>query len=286
MVGNTLTDSMKAHLTVDMEGIAGIAHEDQTEAKDADFARARKLMTDEVRAAIEGAKAGGAKEVVVCDAHDTGRNILFEELDSDVVVIEGTPYDLGMMAGISEEFDASFQIGYHAMRDTHAGTIGHTYTYAFAKLRLNGVLLGESGLSAAIAGHFGVPVVMVSGDLHAVKQAQALMPKIVGVPTKEGIGLYGVKTLNPRKACEDIRSGAEEAMRRVGEMKPYVVDAPVTMEVDFTRTIMAQRCAQMPMVERTDDKSVKYQAKDVVDAFRVFDAMSMICSAARGEGLL
>lgn len=277
---------MKVHFTVDMEGIAGLAHEDQADTKGIDFARMRLLMTREVQAAIDGVKAGGATDIVICDAHDTGRNLIVEELDEDVVIIEGSGYDLGMMAGITNEFDASLQIGYHAMRDTHAGTIGHTYTYSFAELRMNGVTLGESGLSAAIAGHFGVPVCMISGDLHAVKQAKSLMPKIVGVPTKEGIGLYGVRTLNPKRACEYIRKGAEEAMKNIAEMEPYVVRTPIEMEVDFTRTIMAQRCSQMPSVERLGNKSVRYSASDVVDAFRVFEAMSMICDSAGREGFL
>jgi D-amino peptidase len=277
---------MKVHFTVDMEGIAGLAHEIQAEAKGVDFARMRKLMTNEVQAAIEGTKAGGAKEIVICDAHDTGRNLIIEELDEEVVIVEGSPYEFGMMAGISDEFDASFQIGYHAMRDTHAGTIGHTYTYSFAELRLNGVKLGESGLSAAIAGHFGVPVVFVSGDLHAVKQAQSLVPNVVGVPTKEGVGVYGIKTLSPKRACDEIRRGAEEAMRKIRDIPPYVVSKPVTMEVDLTRTIMAQRCEQMPMVERTGNKSVKYEAKDMIDAFRVFEVMSIVSHSAGEEGEL
>lgn len=277
---------MKVHFTVDMEGMAGLAHEDQAEAKGVDFARMRQLLTNEVQAAVDGAKAGGAKEIVICDAHDTGRNLILEELDEDVMVIQGTAYELGMMGGISEEFDASFQIGYHSMRDTHAGTIGHTYTYSFSQLRLNGVKMGESGLSAAIAGHFGVPVVMVSGDLHAVRQAQSLIPNLVGVPTKEGVGVYGVNTLTPKRACDMIRKGAEEALGKVGDIEPYALDRPITMELDFTRTIMAQRCSQMPLVERTADKSVKYEAKDMLDAFRVFEVMSMVCDSAGREGLL
>lgn len=277
---------MKVHFTVDMEGIAGLAHEDQADSNCADFARMRQLMTKEVQAAIDGAKAGGAKEIVICDAHDTGRNLIVEELDDDVVIIEGSPYDLGMMAGISEEFDASFQIGYHSMRDTNAGTIGHTYTYSVSELRLNGVKLGESGLSAAIAGHFGVPVVMVSGDLHAVRQAQSLIPGLVGVPTKEGVGLYGIRTLTPKRACDQIRKGAEEALGKIDKVTPYAVTKPVNMELEFTRAIMAQRCGQMPLVERTGTKAVRYEAKDMVEAFNVFEVMTMVCQSAGKEGLL
>ncbi|MDH3365988.1 MAG: M55 family metallopeptidase [Thermoplasmata archaeon] len=277
---------MRVHFTVDMEGMAGMAHEDQADMKGLDFPRMRELLTNEVQAAVEGAKEGGAKEIVICDAHDTGRNLILEKLDEDVIVIEGTAYNLGMMAGISEDFDAAFQIGYHSMRDTHAGTIGHTYSYNFAELQLNGIKVGESGLSAAIAGHFGVPVVLVSGDLHAVKEAQKLIENVVGVPTKEGLGVYGVKSLTPKRACDEIRKGAKEAMGKVGSVRPFELAKPVKMEVAFIRTVMAQYAAQLPLVERTGNKSVAYEAKDMVDAFSVFEVMAMVADSSGREGYL
>jgi len=189
---------MKVHISADMEGIAVLAHDEQADLKGLDYPRMREIMTAEVEAAIQGARDGGADEVLVCDAHDTGRNLLVEKMAEDFEVIEGASYELGMMAGISESFDASFQVGYHSMRHTHAGTLGHTYTSSIAELKLNGVTVGESGLSAAIAGHFGVPLVFVSGDLHAIKQARRLVSGVVGVPTKEGVGLQG----KPRSSSE------------------------------------------------------------------------------------
>ena len=277
---------MKVHITVDMEGIAGLAHEDQADRKGQDYQRMRELLTAEVQAAVEGAKEGGAKEIVICDAHDTGLNLIVEKLDDEVVVIEGGAYNLGMMAGISRDFDAAFQIGYHSMRDTHAGTIGHTYSYSCSALKLNGTKIGEPGLSAAIAGDFGVPVVLVSGDLHAVKEAKRLIKGVVGVPTKEGVGVYSCRTLTPQKAREEIGTGAREAMRRVGKVKPYVVKKPVTMEVSFVRTIMAQYCSHIPLVKRLGDKTVSYRAKDMVEAQRVFEVMQMVARAAGQEGEL
>jgi D-amino peptidase len=284
--GNIGRDKMKIHMTVDMEGIAGIAHEDQADRKGLDYQRMRELQTAEVQAAVEGAKEGGAEEIVICDAHDTGLNLLVEKLDEDVVVIEGGAYDLGMMAGISKGFDASFQIGYHSMRDTHAGTIGHTYTYSCSQLRLNGTKVGESGLGAAIAGDFGVPVVFASGDLHMVREAKALIKGVVGVPTKEGVGLYSCKTLTPKKACDEIRKGAKQAMGRVGKVRPYILKKPINMEVSFTRTIMAQYCSHIPLVRKVDDKTVAFKAKDMAEAHRVFEIMQMVARSAGSEGEL
>lgn len=279
-------ETMKVHITADMEGIATLAHDSQADMKESDFQRMRKIMTGEVQAAIEGAKEGGAEGIVVCDAHDTGRNLLIEELDDDVEVIEGTDYDLGMMAGISSDFDASFQIGYHSMRHTHAGVIGHTYTYTITRVKLNGVLMGESGLSAAIAGHFGVPLVLVSGDAHAIRQARQLVKDIVGVPTKEGVGLWGVRTRTPQKARDLIRVGAKAAMSRVSTVKPYVVRKPVRMEVEFESPLMAQYAADVPMTKRADIRTVEFRARDVLEAFKIFVLMSRLASYAKSEGQL
>jgi len=282
----TGSDTMKVHITADMEGIAVICHDEQADYKKMDYPRMREIMTGEVQAAIEGARDAGAEEILVCDAHDTGRNLLVERLDTDVEVIEGSSYELGMMSGISRDFDASMQVGYHSMRHTHAGAIGHTYTYEIAELRLNGVVVGESGLSAAIAGHFGVPLVFVSGDAHAIRQARALVKNLVGVPTKEGVGLYGVRSLTPEKARRLIRKGAKEALSRIEDIEPYVVKKPVLMEVELERPLMAQYCSKIPGVKRKDIRTVSYKASDIVEAFEVFDIMNKVASYAKSEGPL
>lgn len=277
---------MKVHITADMEGIATLAHDVQADSKGADFVRMREIMTGEVQAAIEGAKEGGATDVLVCDAHDTGRNLLIDQLDEDVEVIEGSAYDLGMMAGISRDFDASFQVGYHSMRHTHAGVLGHTFTYTIAELRLNNTVVGESGLSAAIAGHFGVPLVFVSGDAHAIRQAKNLVKNVVGVPTKEGVGLYGVRTLTPARARKLIRKGAKEAVGKVKEIEPLVLKKPIVMDVEFEKPLMAQYASRMPLVKRKDIKSVTFKAADMVEAFHVFEVMNQVAAYARDEGPL
>jgi len=275
---------MKVHITADMEGVAVLSHDEQADYKKDDYPRMREIMTGEVQAAIEGAKDAGAEEILVCDAHDTGRNLLVERLDPDVEVIEGTAYDLGMMSGISRDFDAAMQVGYHSMRHTHAGVLGHTYTYEIAELRFNGTVVGESGLSAAIAGHFGVPLVFVSGDAHAVRQAKSLVKDIVGVPTKEGVGLYGVRTLTPEKARKRIRKGAKEAVAKAGKIKPFIVRKPVAMDVELERPLMAEYCSRVPGVKRKDAKTVSYKARDVLEAFEVFDVINKLASYARTEG--
>ena len=277
---------MKVHISVDMEGIAGICHEDQAEAKNMDFQRMREFMTAEVQAAVEGAKAGGATDILVCDAHDTCRNLLIERLDDDVEIIEGAPYELGMMGGISSDFDASILLGYHSMRDAHMGVIGHTYSYDFTELVINEVRIGESGLSAAIAGHFGVPVVMIAGEQLAVEEMRSLVPETLGVATKKGLGVYAARTVTPAKSRDLIRSGAKEAIVNISRVKPYSVSKPVRMEVTFTRVIMAQYVSKIPGVERTGPKSVAYVAKNMLKGFDVFETMRMVAQVSGREGAL
>jgi len=278
--------AMKVHISADMEGIATLSHDEQAERKGLDYQRMREIMTGEVQAAIDGAKEGGADEILVCDAHDTGRNLLIERLDDDVEVVQGNPYELGMIAGISREFDAAFQVGYHSMRHTHAGVVGHTYTYTITKLKMNGTVLGESGLGAVLAGHFGVPLVFVSGDAHAIKQARELIKNVVGVPTKEGVGLWGVRTLTPKRACDMIRKGAKEAVSKIDDIRPVVMKKPIVIEVELESPLMAQYASQVPLVKRADIRTVSYKAKDAVDAFSVFEVIMRLASYARVEGQL
>lgn len=277
---------MKVYISADMEGVAVLCHDVQVDQKGLDYPRARELMTEEVQAAIDGARSGGADEILICDAHDTGRNLLVEHLDQDVEVIQGNPYDLGMMSGISRDFDACFQIGYHAMRDTHAGVLGHTYSFDVAELRLNGIIIGESGFNAAIAGHFGVPVVLVSGDAHAVRQAKGLIKNVIGVATKEGVGLYATRTLTPARARDLIRKGAKDALEKMEEIAPLSLKKPIQLEVEFTRPLMAEYTAHIPLVKRKDMRTVSFKAADMVEAFNVFNVMLQVADSAKNEGPL
>lgn len=277
---------MRVHISVDMEGMAGIAHESQAEQGNHDYTRMRELLTNEVVAAVEGARNGGATDFVICDAHDTGRNLLVERFDEDVEIVQGSSYDYGMMGGISDDFDAAFQIGYHAMRNTHMGVIGHTYTYTVLALRINGTLVGETGLNAAIAGHFHVPLTMVAGDKHAVDQACRLVKGLVGVPVKTGVGIYGARTLAPKKACSAIKAGAARALKSAGSIKPYKPKVPVEVEVDFASPVMAQYCSGVPTVKRMSDSTIAFRSRDVLEAFRLFEVLLMVAGSVRRDGEL
>jgi len=179
---------MKVYISCDMEGISGVVAGKQTEGNGEEYKRAQKLMTDELNAAIEGALAGGATEILVNDSHGHMRNILIEELNPKAQLISGSPKPLLMMQGIDASFDAAFFIGYHAQAGTAYSVLDHTYAGIVYQVSLNGRPMGETGLNAALAGYFGVPVVLVSGDKLLVEEATALLGTVEGVAVKESCG--------------------------------------------------------------------------------------------------
>ena len=203
---------MKIFISADIEGIGGVVRGEQSSRDSADYAHARKLMTAEVNSAIQGAFDGGATEVVVTDAHSIGLNLISDEVDERARLILGTPRRLGMMEGVDLGFDAAFFIGYHAAAGTAQAIIAHSYRRRVAEIRLNGRKVGEIGFNAALAGHFNVPVVLISGDEAVCAEARAMVPDILAAPVKKGLGAYSALCLHPKQAQALIHQSAKQAL--------------------------------------------------------------------------
>ena len=265
---------MRVFISADIEGIGGVVRGEQTGRDGADYAHARELMTAEVNAAIRGAFDGGATEVVVTDAHGIGLNLISDKLDERALLIIGTPRRFGMMEGIAPGFAAAMFVGYHASAGTAGGVIAHCYRRRIAEIRLNGMRVGEIGFNAALAGHFGVPVVMISGDETACAEARQLMPAIVAAPVKHGLGAYSAACLHSRKSRELIQAAARQAMTELNRSKPFDVKRPVTLEVRFTTSSGVDRCLRLPGVDPVDGTALRYAAKDVAEAFQLFHVMA------------
>jgi D-amino peptidase len=265
---------MRVFISADIEGIGGVVRGEQTERDGADYTHARELMTAEVNAAIQGAFEGGATEVVVTDAHGLGLNLISDKIDERAVQIVGTPRRFGMMEGIAPGFAAAMFVGYHAMAGTAGGVIAHCYRRRIAEIRLNGRAVGEIGFNAALAGHFGVPVVMISGDETACAEARQLVPAIVAAPVKRGLGAYSAACLHPRKSRELIQASARKALADIDRCTPLDVKRPVTLEVRFTTASGVDRCLRLPGVEPVDGTTLRYAAKDVAEAFQLFHVMA------------
>lgn len=263
------TPGLKVYISADMEGVGGVVTGEQLSPTGFEYAKAREYMTEEVLAAIAAARAAGATEIVVSDSHGNFQNLLLDRLPKDVLVIRGGPRPLSMMQGIDGTFDAVLFIGYHSGTTNPAGVRAHTISSArLADVRLNGVSVPEAGINAAIAGHFGVPVVMISGDDAAVAEARKIVGDLEGAVVKEALGFHSARTLTPEAARERIGDAVKRALANRSRFRPVPPKTPSTLEITFKNYRPAEILAYLPNVERIDAHSVRFVGKDVLEAAR------------------
>jgi D-amino peptidase len=263
---------VKVYISADMEGIAGVVTGEQLGPQGFEYARFREFMTNEVLAAIEGARAAGATEILVGDSHGNGQNLLIEKFPKDVQIVRAWPRPLVMMEGIDSTFAAVLFVGYHAGTTNSEGVRAHTMSSAtLADLRLNGVSVPEAGLNAAIAGHFGVPVALITGDEAAVKEARALLGDVEGAVVKWPYGFHSARTLTPEASCELIREKAKTAVARARGRRPWVLTKPVTLELRFKNYRPAELLAYLPIVERVDAHAIRFRGKDMVEVAKFIE---------------
>ena len=257
---------MKIYISVDMEGVVGAVTADQLSPTGFEYQRFREFMTQETNAAIEAAFAGGATEVVLSDSHGNAENLLIEKLPKNVLLVRGFPRPLEMMEGIDATFDGVIFIGYHAGTTNPQGVRAHTFSSAkLADVRLNNVSMSEGSFNAAVAGHFNVPVIMVSGDDAAVKEVTAVVGDIEGAVVKWNYGFHSAKTMMPEAAYELIREKVKTAMGRIKSFKPYKVKAPVHLDVRFKNYRPSELLSYLSIVERTDAHSIRFTGKDMIE---------------------
>lgn len=267
-------DGLRVYVSADMEGVVGAVTDEQLGPSGFEYERFREFMTLEVLAAIEGAEAAGATEILISDSHGNGQNLLLEMLPEDVTVIRSWPRPLMMMEGIDSTFDAAIFIGYHSGTANPRGVRAHTMSSArLAAVKLNGIDVPEAGINAAIAGHFGVPVVMISGDDAIIHETLALVGDIEGAIVKRAISFHSAETMMPDAAYELIRAKVESALSRLGDFEPYRLSRPITLDVTFKNYRPAQVLAYLPIVEQTDSHSIRFVGKDMVEVARFLEFM-------------
>ena len=263
---------LKVFISADMEGVAGVVTSDQLGPPGFEYERFRGFMTDEVLAAIEGARAAGATEFLVSDSHGNGENLLIERFPKDVQIVRSWPRPLAMMQGIDASFDAVLFVGYHSSTTNPTGVRAHTMSSAhLADIRLNGVSVPEAGLNAALAAHFRVPIAMITGDDAIVKEAQALLGPIGGAVVKWSYGFHSARTLTPEAACDVIRETARRSIADRKAWKLYTVSTPVTLDVRFKNYRPAEVLAYLPIVERPDAHSIRFRGKDMLETIRFLE---------------
>ena len=273
---------MRLYISCDMEGTAGVCSWLQCDPSNThEYPIYRRYMSQEVRAAIDGARKGGAAEIVVNDSHWDMRNVLWDELPADVRLISGGRKPLSMTQGLGHGFGGAMFTGYHAKAGDRNGVLGHTYTSeTIYNVRVNGVECSEALLNAAMAGHYGIPLLLVSGDRVVVEHVKAYMPWVTGVIVKEGIGHYAADSMTPQAACAAIRDAATQAVKDAPKAKPFTFEPPLTLEMDTTRAEQADFIELMPGYERTGGRTVRFQAREYPDLFRAFTAAFRLGGAA------
>ncbi|MFB3133009.1 MAG: M55 family metallopeptidase [Rhodothermales bacterium] len=262
----TAQEGFKIYISADMEGVVGVVTGDQLGPSGFEYQRFRGFMTQEVNTAIEAAFEGGATEVVVSDSHGNGENLLLEQLPDNVVVIRSWPRPLSMMEGIDASFDGAIFLGYHTSTTNTRGVRAHTLSSArLTAVRLNGQAMAEAGINAAIAGHFGVPIILVSGDDAIVEETTALLGDVEGAVVKWALGFHSAKTLTPEAAYTVIRQKVKAAMARIQDFKPYRLDGPIQLEVSFKNYRPVEMLAYLPIVERIDAHTIRFVGKDMIE---------------------
>ena len=268
---------MRVYISVDMEGIGGVSHPRPTERGDGGYPAACELMTGEANAAIEGAVAAGATDILVNDSHGGMYNLSPIALHPAARLLQGQKA-WSMVAGAGpgpdggSAFDVALFVGYHARAGHPTGTIAHTFSDEPVETRLNGRPTGEYGVNALILGAWGIPVGMVAGDDALADEVSAWLPWAEQIVVKVAHGTSAAASVHPLRARDLVRAGAERAVRRAGagELRVLEVDRPVVIEVDHRRGLEADFAAVQPGAERLGDRTVAYRSDDPVAAYRMF----------------
>ena len=265
-----LGQGKKIFISADLEGVVGAVTSEQLGPNGFEYNRFREFMTAEVNAAINAARAAGATEILIADSHGNGQNLLIEKLPKDVKLIRSWPRPLGMMEGIDSSFDGVIFTGYHASTDNMEGVRAHTFSSAsFTSIKVNGKVMTEGSWNAAVAGEFGVPVIMVSGDDTAVNEVKALIGNAEGAIVKESISFHSAKSLHPEAAYDLIKEKTSYAVKNIKKYKPYKIKGPVTVSVSFKNYQPSQILAYLPMFIRTDSHTIEFKAKNMVEASHI-----------------
>src|SRR5579859_6684350 len=262
---------MKLFLSTDFEGTSGIVAWEQIIEGNAEYEQGRRLLTDEVNAVIAGAMEGGVMEFVVNDAHHAMRNLHPQDLLGRATLITGRHKPLYMMEGLDGSFDGVLFVSYHGSIGAEHAVLSHTYNPgAIWEVRINGEIVGESGINALVAAHYGVPIIFVSGDAVTAQEAQTIAPDAEKVVVKQSIGRFAAAHIHPDVACDLLRSGAAHAVRNRQHMQAPQFALPVTLEITFLVADMAEMALWVRGVERLAARTIKVVGDDLLDLYCTF----------------
>ena len=272
---------MRVLVSVDMEGVAGVVAPDDVSPGQAEYERNRIYMTDEASAAVRGILSYDAEaSVVVCDAHARFRNIVPDRLAQGCTLLRGSPRTHGMMTGIDATVDAVCFVGYHGKAGTARSVLAHTVSGGtIARVRCNGQELGELGLNAALAAHYGAVPVLATGDDTLAREAESVVPGITTVAVKQAFGNRAAEGLHPEESCSRIESAATSALAKRDDVQPPIFAGDIDLEVDVLRPFMTELAALIPGVELRSPLTLGFRAADFPAAYNMIDIFAVLAAA-------
>jgi D-amino peptidase len=276
---------MNILVSVDIEGVAGVFHPEQTRAGNVEYERARRWMTEEANAVIRGALAAGASAIKVNDSHGGFRNLLPDLLHPQARMVLGKPRVLGMMGGVDHDVDAVMLVGYHS-RAQGRGVLAHTTnSFAFARVWLGGQELGEAGLYGALAAEHGVPVIFGSGDDAFIEENQPLFAHAVFAETKKAYGANSGDSLSPAASCALLEARAQQAVAKLlaapASMPLFSLPGPLRCRLQTQTVAQADLFSQLPILDRIDNVTVEFDAPGAEYAVRVLNSLSAMSAMLR-----
>ncbi len=250
----------KVYISVDIEGMEGVVSRLSISRGQSDFPVARKRLAEDVNAAIRACFDMGVEEVVVCDGHGDMENMLIEDLDPRAKLVNGAMRSSLQMQCIEEGFDAMIAFGHAGAGLSFGGVLDHCYNGAkIHNMWLNGTLMNtETVQNAHIAGHYGTPLVAMIGDKAVCEEVAKFSPKTVPVVVKEGVSRLAAKSVHPTVAREMIYDGVKKALENVSEVPALKLAEPITMEIEFKESNMAETASLIPGVDRYESRKVRY----------------------------
>ena len=258
----------KVYISVDMEGLSGVSGGDQTSSNGAEYGRTRALMAADTNAAIRGALAGGATDVLVNDSHGGQRNLRLEDLDPAARLISHSFKRVGMMEGFDETFDAAIFVGYHTKADSFAGLFAHTGSGVVRDLQVNDLSVGEGGLNTLLASWYGVPVVLVTGDDKAVAQVQEVATEARGVVVKRAINERAVELRPLQVVHEEIEAAAREGVAAATRFEP-IREAVYRVRLQFRNSLYPEIASAFPSIDRPAPDTVTFETNEMPHAYRL-----------------
>lgn len=263
-----------------MEGATGITSWFDVIRDMPQYEKGRELLTHDINAAIKGALNGGATEIWVNDEHLGSRHVLINKLDSNASVIIGSGgRKFSLMEDIDASFNGVFLVAYHAREGTTEGVLNHTWMpNQIRNVWVNGKVIGETAISSLIAGHFNVPVALVTGDDYVTKEAKDLLGDVETAVVKYGISRYCARCLPPEESSKIIQKSAEKAMQRLKDFKPLKMKTPLKFEVELMTTIQATGASLVPGVTLIDSRKVKYDVNNAIEAIKQFRCITSLAN--------